>query len=1784
MREKHPDWDDEKISLETYKKYSGKTDREANSKEAIQNRLLDMYIASISNPLQYSESRQPLDAVTSYLTDKVLGDIDKLQKSKQGASRLQLTTATPGFQNRTKADLIAGKTNLGAFALSNSHHMLAQAVALVTQGHKSINHLHINKLNGIYSQDPNFHDKQTIVTLISDWISAMINAHVDVAKDPYINRLNVRKFTINVTNYLLRAGKGESTFYFLSQKILRDIADEFEALSGYYGVEDAIGGAAYAAKSKVENKYKQALIDRFGLSLPEIKKRITKLTSIPEFNAFDIKMLQKFMPEENTANWYIQQLAILETYEAIEPSARALSENTKLSQIDTKKFGNNYALQQNFLMKMAEFAQTDKVFADPLSVIRHTFLRQKLFDALIRPRQYMSKVLLRTTLEFENKRRKLYQITGRHMMSSDKYVNDITRMMEASYKAKFWMQYAADNGLKVASLFAGENSVPRRLYKIKQMIQSQPELGLLNSDGSFANILLDSISMMLKTDKQDMKLPDFIQFKHNKSDDHNLDDHLIRAWEELLELNAANETLQPQVDAIKTFARDLAIYAFFTSGDAFGKNNIFKYVPESFRESSGYYDYIRKLEAEPSEMLTKISEEDVIRNLWWNDEVIPAHNIFNEKYEETDRGIEPTYSINSWYIPSNITVKKGKDELNVPQILSLNKGKVIGKNDKGQILYQPYVKVDFGSKNNPLTTFVYKFVGTRDTEILDKNGNPTLTKDGKPITVRKPIYSLITKKGIKHKGKVLVEPSGKVKSLLTVNNVLEFPNDWFKLNGAKYGIEPNLSLVPAVESGYTGEIEYLTSKLFTTELLDEAIDREDLPEDIRQYLAPDEKEATQIVRESVELAKQGLKITNELGEFFTKEELDLIKQATKDKRLFVKSASRRTDPVFFTEEIIKQLKENDKLPFGHPDRFYAIEIWSKHDGIPMVDLIDACIKYRVAPMHSFSISTLGNSELEPGVLKSDDLLDEIQNLINDGKINPKTTTIRIDPLLPGVTKLEDIERVVKRASEMGITKFVSSVMQSYGWTEKSKHPRGIVPALKSRINYDWAKYYKILPDGTVNNKPKEEAVKPFSDKLHELIDKYGVEIKSCASNNLKLEEAACLDPIVLENLTGVEIDKNYKDKTRLECMCYGAHGDMLKYSDVCLSCCAYCYAAQQNDGLQYQYYDENGNKLDLALTRTSRLPQVNLDKKSDESVSLVSESNNPADSTEVNTSFPSTINIYAGTGENAAVTDAKLAQEFEQFVAETSTWYDEQDVKSVQKELSELPKAKPTPSFTFADGTKIDTPFELNDQQKFALLELEKFYNSSESFFSLQGYAGTGKTTIMKIFDAYLKKKKDKPLYLAPTHKANSVTKANNPEASTSTVHSVLGLVPEYDMASEKFDASKMKFNDPGEIGIEPETVVILDECSMVPDELADFICSAIEETQSKIIFLGDPAQLSPVGQNKLSKTFEMNSKVELTKVERTGDNSILKEATNLREGKTLSYQTELNQKGDGIMFTKNANTVAIYLKSIINSDEFKNNPLHFRVLSGVNASIPVYNNLIRTLLYGKDAPFLVEGELLMGYSNEQKNRKGSKRPYNIMNSGDYSVVKVGESITKEVPHTDGLEVKGRMVLLHEVTSQYPINVFILDPSTSAKTIRAIKLTIDGMWATYRRLNSEGRRGEAVEQLTKINEIQNSFSTMKDIIDEETGRLIRKKTFDYGYTHTVHKSQGATYDKVLVLGDSFNVFDRNTQQQLKYVAITRAKQQVMYIAPTSSSVNPQALSEVTKEKWAEIQERVNKCK
>jgi len=92
--------------------------------------------------------------------------------------------------------------------------------------------LGITRLDRIYD----IHDGHTVPTRVLDWSSALLNAFADVAKDPYIVRLNIADATYNMANLLTRSGMGKRSFYFLAQPILKEMSQAIERTKGSYGV------------------------------------------------------------------------------------------------------------------------------------------------------------------------------------------------------------------------------------------------------------------------------------------------------------------------------------------------------------------------------------------------------------------------------------------------------------------------------------------------------------------------------------------------------------------------------------------------------------------------------------------------------------------------------------------------------------------------------------------------------------------------------------------------------------------------------------------------------------------------------------------------------------------------------------------------------------------------------------------------------------------------------------------------------------------------------------------------------------------------------------------------------------------------------------------------------------------------------------------------------------------------------------------------------------------------------------------------------------------------------------------------------------------------------------------------------------------------------------------------------------------------------------------------------------------------------------------------------------
>lgn len=1850
--------DDETIVRKVYERYDGKTDFEANSKEANENMLLDMYISVISNPLNFAEARQPLDTVTDYLKDTILKEVDTITGQGKRTSKSQLYYATPTFQSRTKAELNGGKFGIGPFALANAHQVLTQLVKLRFKPNKILRDYGISNLYGIQSNDRN---KINIL----DWLSALINAHVDVAKDPYIIRLNVRKLTFNMTNFLIRSGKGESTFYFLPQQILKDFAIEYDKYSGFYNVDTQNKNPeslAYRtiwntyfekAKSLSKGKYDQFLdfLNDKGVGAKQRAKM------------FDVNYLKKQLKKEETFDWYYNQLLIMKTYQELNPFSRSLSELTTLSQIDTKRFGNNFGLQSAFLDKWKQFMVEQQVFEDPIKVFSNTFLGKKMQDALIFPRIAFQNTMIRLTPEFENLRTLIEFYTKGYAISDDTYINNITRSMEATYKAGFFNKYLAENGIKLSSLLGGPNSISKRLDKIKSDVRSGKYPDLLSSDGSFENVLINNIFSRPKEDTTELNGPDFIAYKPNKSGDNNLENEIIRAWEELWDSD---------YQEIRDFAKDLALYAFYTSGDAFGKNNIFRYVPNSIREEIGYFDYIRDLERNPDDAVKDIKVFQVIKDLWWNDHVVPTidYYVLDSSRETIEEEGRPVYRALPHEDSGFTVVNKKGVEVQIPGIIYDKKSQsIISFNQNGQPIYPPFKKVKLDRNNDPRTTFLYEYIGINEDEA--------------------PVYRLINKKGIAYRGNVLIE-NGRSKSVLKYNNVVPKGYEIMPEEQITWvtDLTPVKASLQAKAFNQAGEFNTdMFANIQQTVKTQQATEPLSYQEWVKDYQTQkgeaDAEAAYQQYLDNFEYSKsQALQDVNNSANtdndptnfndlssskaiissdatILTNEELRKLKPFVgNNPRIGV--ASEYTDPAFFSKQIIRVLNGEEVISdkFGRTfsgTDFNALYIITKHDGLPIENLL----KHKIPKIIHFSITGLGGTKYEPGVMKPNDLLDRIQAMLKLG-LDPESVTIRIDPIVPGVTSTKMIENIVKRASEMGIKTIRFSIMDQYKTTKK----------YMEELGYDYSKFY----DGASMHARDDvrEQIETFMDSL---IDKYGVTMSTCAeplSSNSRIKRDACLSVNAVNNMLGTNVPQSAGTGKRKLCSCFGGKTDLLKYDNVCASSCAYCYAHHNNDNV-LKYYNEDGSLKDIPLTRVSKIDeQSQVQLNASEQPAITDTTKGFSLEPFINKIFPDwksklpnlpeelaaefmSWSIVPGIDEWSIKDRIEKYKDFEieeetreaikrgdkegiiQGIANTisyelakdgiterdlfinlfgQSYVDKVDryvaeIKAeVQKEkdttkefldyanqfgftdeaallAKDLPKASEEAKkveeeyvFTFNDGFKINLPFSLNDQQKSALYELEKFIEDYGTEITLSGYAGTGKSTIIGIFSKWLDHRigRGNIVYTAPTHRANVITKQNNPNANVYTLSALFGFTPDTDIAMEQgsLDLRELEFRSKNQVKYEPGQLIIIDEASMVQDGLYEYIQKIVAKDGVSVIYVGDSAQLRPVKSDHISKVFTSDGvpQITLTKVERTGDNPILKEATRLRRGEGLSYQTDINDKGQGVLYTSDDAIIDKNLKQIVTSEEFNADPLHFRVLTATNAAVSAYNSKIRSLRYGKFAKPFVKGDIIMGYSNKLRKPDGS---YKLVNSGDYVIQNITDTTVKFKTDKGDIEFKAFKLSIRPTGSTImdDFQITVIDKNEPDSKLFEIVEYKDRLW----RMAKEAKQNKQISKYRDLVQmafnIDNELNITKNLEDNQ-GRLKIRKAIDYGYAQTVWKSQGSTYSKVLILSNEIDTFGygRDVMQlrnELRYVAVSRAKNFVIINSEAENKKKVSMRNEIAEE-------------
>lgn len=1668
--------DDETIVRKVYERYNGKTDFEANSKEANENMLLDMYISVISNPLNFAEARQPLDTVTDYLKDTILKEVDTITGQGKRTSKSQLYYATPAFQSRTKAELNGGKFGIGPFALANAHQVLTQLVKLRFKPNKILRDYGISNLYGIQSNDRN---KINIL----DWLSALINAHVDVAKDPYIIRLNVRKLTFNMTNFLIRSGKGESTFYFLPQQILKDFAIEYDKYSGFYNVDTQNKNPeslAYRtiwntyfekAKSLSKGKYDQLLdfLNDKGVGVKQREKM------------FDVNYLKKQLKKEETFDWYYNQLLIMKTYQELNPFSRSLSELTTLSQIDTKRFGNNFGLQSAFLDKWKQFMVEQQVFEDPIKVFSNTFLGKKMQDALIFPRIAFQNTMIRLTPEFENLRTLIEFYTKGYAISDDTYINNITRSMEATYKAGFFNKYLAENGIKLSSLLGGPNSISKRLDRIKSDVRSGKYPDLLSSDGSFENVLINNIFSRPKEDTTELNGPDFIAYKPNKSGDNNLENEIIRAWEELWDSD---------YQEIRDFSKDLALYAFYTSGDAFGKNNIFRYVPNSIREEIGYFDYIRDLERNPDDAVKDIKVFQVIKDLWWNDHVVPTidYYVLDSSRETIEEEGRPVYRALPHEDSGFTVVNKRGAEVQIPGIIYDKKSQsIISFNQNGQPIFPPFKKVKLDRNNDPRTTFLYEYIGINEDDA--------------------PVYRLINKKGMSYRGNILIE-NGRNRSVLKYNNVVpngyeimpEEPITWVT------DLTPVKASLQAKAFNQAGEFNTdMLANIQQTVKTQQATEPLSYQEWVKDYQTQkgeaDAEAAYQQYLDNFEYSKSQGTHTVPTTKIISGGQTGIDRLGLEVGKELGLETGGTTTPGYYTENG----RDESLKDFGVTE--ISPELQAGRKG------------------REFYLP-----RTEQNVLNSDGTVYFSTDEDSAGRIATQRFAKQHNkPFLLNPTSQELAQWLVD--NNIGTLNVAGNRGSKVSPEFDSQVRNTIRNAFSSPIQQDlFASEQPAITDTT-----KKFSLEPFINKIFP-------DWKSKIPN---LPEELAAEFMSWSIVPGIDA---WTIKERIE-----------KYKD---------FEIEEETREAIKRGDKEGIVQGIANTISYELAKDGITER-DLFINLFGQS------------YVDNVDRYVAEIKAEVQKEKDTTKEFLDY-ANQFGFTDEAALlaKDLPKASEEAKKVEEEYVFTFNDGFKINLPFSLNDQQKSALYELEKFIEDYGTEITLSGYAGTGKSTIIGIFSKWLDHRigRGNIVYTAPTHRANVITKQNNPNANVYTLSALFGFTPDTDIAMEQgsLDLRELEFRSKNQVKYEPGQLIIIDEASMVQDGLYEYIQKIVAKDGVSVIYVGDSAQLRPVKSDHISKVFTADGvpQITLTKVERTGDNPILKEATRLRQGEGLSYQTDINDKGQGVLYTSDAATIDENLKQIVTSEEFNADPLHFRVLTATNAAVSAYNSKIRSLRYGKFAKPFVKGDIIMGYSNKLRKPDGS---YKLVNSGDYVIQNITDTTVKFKTDKGDIEFKAFKLSIRPTGSTImdDFQITVIDKNEPDSKLFEIVEYKDRLWRMAKEAKQDKQISKYRDLVQMAFNIDNELNITKNLEDNQ-GRLKIRKAIDYGYAQTVWKSQGSTYSKVLILSNEIDTFGygkdvMQLRNELRYVAVSRAKNFVIINSEAENKKKVSMRNEIAEE-------------
>lgn len=467
---------------------------------------------------------------------------------------------------------------------------------------------------------------------------------------------------------------------------------------------------------------------------------------------------------------------------------------------------------------------------------------------------------------------------------------------------------------------------------------------------------------------------------------------------------------------------------------------------------------------------------------------------------------------------------------------------------------------------------------------------------------------------------------------------------------------------------------------------------------------------------------------------------------------------------------------------------------------------------------------------------------------------------------------------------------------------------------------------------------------------------------------------------------------------------------------------------------------------------------------------------------------------------------------------------------------------------------------ELNEGQKTVIMKLNAFLKSDAQTFALNGFAGTGKTTIVNRF--ILDLDSSVPVVMtAPTHKAVHVLDSMRAQCGLPCECQTLQSLLRGSM-DEAYSQKQIEY-----AGVEDDVfergLIIIDEASMVDSKMWSSIQRFLRSNRKvKVLFVGDGFQLPPVGEKKLTLVFAASEeRCYLTDIVRQGlDNPILLLTKEIRSALTekrgIRFDPGWQLPGGKGVLVYDRETFSAKMRQCFSKPEYLSDNAKYRTIAYTNAAVNGWLDVIRKVMFGEQPDRYVVGERVAALTPWFTPHSAQGKRKIIVNTDQEGVIK---NIERQY-HADR---QYESVLVDKLTvgldREYgeEVSVFAVAPD-GMEAFNQLRAPIIDACEKKMAESDEGKLYELRNPAwVPYHNFLKAFANMRctDATKEVTDDNIRP-----AHALTAFKSQGSTFRSVFVdARDIMGMRNKDLAYRAFYVAVSRAQFGVCILDPRTKN-------------------------